>query len=224
MGKLSFTILSWFKKIAKQDIVRVFSFTAISTMVRMCTGLISVKIIALIIGPVGVTLLGQLNNFSTVIMSFAGGGINNGITKYVAEHRNNDENTLRSFLSTAIRITLSYTLLVSILLIIFHKYLSNIILNSNEYGYVFIIFGLTIFLYSFNMMLVAIVNGYKKIKTYIRISIAGSLIGLIFSVSFVISMELKGALISAVTYQSIIFFLQYGYYGNPHGFPGDTLS
>ena len=59
-----------------------------STVVKMLTGLISVKVVASIIGPSGVALVGQLNNFATIAMSLASGGINNGITKYVAEREN----------------------------------------------------------------------------------------------------------------------------------------
>ena len=63
------------KRVAKADIIKVFSLTSISTLVRMCTGLVSVKVVASIIGPAGVALVGQLNNFSTIALSLATGGI-----------------------------------------------------------------------------------------------------------------------------------------------------
>ena len=84
-------ILSFSQRALKADIVKVFSFTAMSTVVKMLTGLISVKVVASIIGPSGVALVGQLNNFATIAMSLASGGINNGITKYVAEYKEDKE-------------------------------------------------------------------------------------------------------------------------------------
>ena len=69
------------------DIVRVFSFTAVATLVKMLTGLISVKVVASIIGPAGVALVGQLNNFTSIAMTVSSGGINSGITKYIAEYK-----------------------------------------------------------------------------------------------------------------------------------------
>ena len=78
---------SFISRVLKADIVKVFSLTSISTLVKMCTGLVSVKIVASIIGPAGVALVGQLNNFSTIALSLATGGINSGIPKYIAEYK-----------------------------------------------------------------------------------------------------------------------------------------
>lgn len=195
-----------FKRAAKADIIKVFSFTAMSTLVRMLTGLISVKVVASIIGPSGIALLGQLNNFSSIAMTISSGGINNGITKYIAEYKSS-EIKLKLFLSTALKLTIVCSMLTGLLMILFHQFLSNHVMLSSEYGYIFVIFGFTISLYALNMMLISIVNGYKEFKKYVAINIVGSLIGLIFTLSFVYILGLEGALISAVTFQSVILII-----------------
>ena len=86
------------QRLAKIDILRVFSLNAVATLVKMLTGLISVKVVAALIGPAGVALLGQLNNFNSILLGAANGGINNGITKYVAEHKE-DDGKIKSLLS-----------------------------------------------------------------------------------------------------------------------------
>jgi PST family polysaccharide transporter len=53
----------------------------------MLTGFVNVKVIAVIIGPAGVALIGQLNNFSAIIMSFATAGITTEVTKYIAQYK-----------------------------------------------------------------------------------------------------------------------------------------
>lgn len=68
-------------KLRKAEIVRVFSLNALSTLVRMLTGMISVKIVASVIGPSGVAMLGQLNNMTTILLGVANGGIQSGVTK-----------------------------------------------------------------------------------------------------------------------------------------------
>ena len=93
------------KRIMGVDIVKVFSLNAMATFVRMLAGMISVKIVALIIGPAGIALLGQLNNFNTILLGLANGGISSGITKYVAEYKE-DEKQIKKYLSNALRITL----------------------------------------------------------------------------------------------------------------------
>ena len=78
---------------------------------------------------------------------------------------------------------------------------------SLDYGYVFVLFGFTILFYALNMGLASVINGYKEFKRYVRINIAGSLVGLVFTLSLVLLWQLEGALIGAVTFQSIMFFI-----------------
>lgn len=191
---------------AEGGILKVFSFTALSTLVKMLTGLISVKVVAIIIGPAGIALLGQLNNFTTIIMTVASGGISNGITKYIAEYRDSEEK-VKILLSTGIRIIICCSFICGLLLISFHSFLSRFLMQSPDYGYVFFIFGMTVFLYALNLMINSILNGYKEFKKYITINIIGSIVGLLFSLALVFILGLKGALISAVTFQSVIFFI-----------------
>ena len=199
-------IFQLFRRATKLDIVKVFSFTAMSTLVRMLTGLVSVKVVASIIGPAGVALVGQLNNFATIALSLSTGGINSGITKYIAEYKE-DEGKVKDCLSTALRITVACSLLVGLLLILFHSYLSRTVMLSPDYGYVFVIFGFTILFYALNMGLASVINGFKEFKRFVRINIAGSLVGLAFTLSLVLLWQLEGALISAVTFQSIMLFI-----------------
>lgn len=194
-----------FKRIMGVDIVKVFSLNAMATFVRMLAGMISVKIVALIIGPVGIALLGQLNNFNTILLGLANGGISSGITKYVAEYKE-DDNHIKKYLSNALRITLTCSVIVAIVLIVGCQQLSELILLSYEYYYVFIVFGLTLILYSLNGLLISVLNGYKQFKKYVEINIAGTLLGLVYSVCLVYFWGLPGALINSVTFQSIVFF------------------
>jgi PST family polysaccharide transporter len=204
--KLFNYILGLCKKVLNTDIVKVFSFTSLSTLVRMLTGFISVKVVSVIIGPSGIALLGQLNSFSSIVMSLATGGINNGVTKYIAEEKENPQR-IGPYLSTALKITLFCSALVGLFMIGGHHLLSVIIMKSAEYGYVFIIFGVTILFYAINYLLYSILNGFKAFKLYVKINIAGSIIGLVFTLLLVYFFGLKGALISAVTSQSVTLLI-----------------
>jgi PST family polysaccharide transporter len=175
----------------------------------MLTGFISVKIIALIVGPTGIALLGQLNNFSTIITTIASGGINSGVTKYVAESGKTEEK-VKQWLSTGLQITVWSSLACGIVVVIFHQFLSKTILLSGDYGFVFVIFGSTITLYSLNMLIASILNGFKEYKKYVLVSIVGSIFGLLFTIFCVLVWQLPGALVSAVTFQSIMFFISFG--------------
>jgi O-antigen/teichoic acid export membrane protein len=199
-------IFQIFIDLLKGDIIKVFSYTAMSTLVRMLTAFITIKIIAVVIGPTGIALIGQLNNFTTIIMTLACGGINTGITKYVSEYKKS-ESDIKKLISTAFRITLACSFSCGLFMIICHSYLSKLIMLDTKYGYVFIVFGATVFLYALNMLFASIMDGYKEFKKYVAVSITGSFLGLLFTLTLVLTSGLSGALIGAVTFQSVMLFV-----------------
>ncbi len=198
--------LNLLKKITSLDIVKVFSMTSISTLVKMFAGFISVKIVSVMIGPSGVALVGQLNNFSTIILTLATGGIVSGITKYISECKE-DVESVKSYVGTSVWITLTLSLICSFILIIGAPFFSNRILCNTTYFYVFIIFGVTVVFYSLNTVFLAIINGFMDFELYVKISIFSSIFGLLLSLFLVTMLGVSGALINAVTTQSLIFIV-----------------
>ena len=197
------------KKILKTDLVKVSFLNGISTIIKMATGLISIKIIASVIGPAGIAILGQLNNFTSIVLIFSNGGINSGITKYLSEY-SKSENKYRLFLGTGFWITAVFSSVTGLILILGSGYFADVILHDIKFRPIFIVFGVTIILYAFNAFLIAVINGFKDYRSYIISNILGSIVGLIFSVVLALKYGLFGALISTVTFQSIVFFLTYG--------------
>lgn len=191
------------KKIFATDLVKVSFLNGIATLVRMLTGFISVKIVAALIGPSGIALLGQLNNFSTIIMNISSGGINTGMTKHVAQYSESERKT-RLFLATGFRITAFLSFCCALTLIIGADYFSRTILRTSEYKSVFYIFGCTVMLYAFNAFLVSTLNGFREFKKYVAVNITGSVAGLLFTVLLSYAYGVQGALIALVTYQSVV--------------------
>jgi PST family polysaccharide transporter len=201
-------IIDRFRRIIKLDIVKVFSFTSVSTLVKMIAGFISVKVVAVIIGPSGVALVGQLNNFSAIIMAIATGGITSGITKYIAQYKDDSE-VIKGYIGTAVKATLFFSIICGLFLVFGSAKLSEKILLDVKYSFVFIVFGITLVFYACNTLLLAIINGYKQFNLYVKISIASSFVGLILSLLLVIPFGVNGALINAVTSQSLVFIIAF---------------
>lgn len=195
-----------FNRIRRAEIVKVFSLNALSTFIHMCTGLISTKVVASIIGPSGVAMLGQLGNINSMLQGVAVGGIRSGVTKYIAEYED-DKLLVSKYISNALLISTIFTSIISVVCIFGCRVLSKTILFSEEYSYVFVILGVTIFLFTLNSLLISILNGFKEFKKYVVVNISSSFVSLIFSVTLCLIWELKGAMISAVTFQSVVLFV-----------------
>lgn len=187
-------------------LIKTSVLTAISTIIKVITAFVINKILAMYVGPSGLAVIGQFQNFSSMVMTFANGAITSGVVKYTAEYREDIEQKSR-FFSTAIVITLSCSIIAGLLLNLFSSYLSSLILKSDEYTSVFVIFGFTIILFALNTLLMSILNGQKEIKKYVIVNIVSSLFSLGFTALLIMSFGLIGALYALVVNQSIIFFV-----------------
>jgi O-antigen/teichoic acid export membrane protein len=200
------TMLLKLKKILATDLVKVSSLNAVATLVRMLTGMISVKVVATQLEPKGIALLGQLSSFSLLLLSISTGGIKNGMTKYVAQY-GNSKRIYSIFLSTGFWITFVLSVICGLVLISGANYFSLTILKDTQYKPVFYVFGATIILYALNELLLSVINGFREFKKFVTVNIAGSVVGLMFTIILSYTYGIFGALIALVTYQSLVFIV-----------------
>ncbi len=181
-------------------------FTGISTLIKIIGGFVINKLIAVYVGPAGLAVIGQFQNFVSIIMTFANGAVNTGTTKSIAEYYDNHEKRT-NILSTSFLISLSCSLLFSALLIFFRNKIALCFLKNIQYSSIIFIFGFTLAFFALNTFFLSVLNGFREIKKLTVINITSSLVGLVFTIILVIFYKLYGALLSIVTSQSIMFFV-----------------
>jgi|SaaInl8_200m_RNA_FD_contig_111_169589_length_9493_multi_4_in_0_out_0_6 polysaccharide transporter, PST family len=172
---------------------------------KVITGFVINKVLAMYVGPSGLAVVGQLRNFTSIINTFANGAMTSGIVKYTAEYQSIEEK--QKIFSTSIIVSISCSLIISILLFGFSNYLSEIILKDSQYASVFIVFGITIVLFALNSVLMSILNGQKEIKKYVLVNIVSSIFSLFFTSFLIMQLNLLGALYALVVNQSVVFFV-----------------
>lgn len=182
-------------------------FSAISSFTKIITSLVLGKIIAVKLGAEGMALFGQLLSFVTIVLVLAGGSINQGVIKYVAEFNVTDEDKLKNLMSTSFRIIVYGCCLVGLVSIFGSKYFAIFILQDESYYSIFILFGFTLVFYGLNNLFLSIVNGYKEFKKNNIINIVINIAGLISSLLFIYSLNIYGVLLSVVVNQSVTFFI-----------------
>ncbi|HGN0242053.1 O-antigen translocase [Proteus mirabilis] len=187
-------------------LIKTSILSLIATFFKMLSGLIINKAISIYIGPAGLAIIGQFQNFSQLVLIAAQGAINSGVIKYTAEY-SKDEKKLSELFSTAGKISLITSLTVGFILISFSTFFSENVLSNIKYQFIFIIYGITIVLFVLNGLLLSIINGLKDIRNYIKINIVQSLYSLLFTSLLIYFFNLSGALIALTINQSIIFFI-----------------
>lgn len=180
--------------------------TGISTVIKIISGFIINKVVAVYIGPSGLALIGQFQNFTTIIMSFSQNIMNQGIVKYVAEYKEEPQKRAK-FLSTSFTVCLISALIMSIFLIIFNKQISVYLFNNTNYASIFTIFGATLVFFALNNYFLAVLNGYREIKKFVTINMISSIVSLIFTTILIKFLGFYGALLSLVTAQTVVFLI-----------------
>ncbi|WP_246201667.1 O-antigen translocase [Budvicia diplopodorum] len=143
--------------------------------IKILYGLVLLKLIAVYLGPDG---LGELGNFMSLVTIFtviAGGGVINGIIKYVAEYKNTPDK-LYGFIYTSLVYSICFSIVVLILSIIFSNYISILIFGNDKYSSVIIFAALSQIILSLVNVIVGIVNGYRNTVLYAKITIFGYII------------------------------------------------
>jgi len=188
-------------------LVKTSILTAISTIVRILAGFIINKVLAVYVGPSGLAIFGQFQNFVSIVSNFSNGAISQGIVKYTAEYK--EPNKRAKLFSSGLIISISSSIFISLLLILFHNFWSKLVFGKAVYGSVFIVLGILLPLYSLNMLFLSILNGLKEIKKYILANIFSNISILIFTTILAIKFHTVGALYALVIGQSIIFFITF---------------
>ncbi len=187
-------------------LIKTSIFSAIITFIRIASGFVASKVVALFTGPAGVALIGQFNNCISIVLTFANGAINTGLVKYTAEHES-DEVQLKKLFSTSLKISIYCSVIIGIILLLTAGFVSTLLFETELYVNPLRVLGLTIILYSLNSFLISILNGKQQIKSYTIINTTGSIIGLIFTIILVYFYKITGALYALVLSQSIVFFV-----------------
>lgn len=198
--------MNYFNRLKNNQLINTSFYTGIATIIQTLSGIVVAKIVAVFLGPPGVAIISQFQNFISVSSSIASGGVEQGVVKYVAEY-SIDEKKNNLFISTSFRFILFFSLTTGLLISIFSNKISYSLFQTNEYGMIITVFGGTVILFGLNRLLISILNGTGEIKKLVAVKIYTSLFSLIFTSSFAYFAGLKGALFALGISQSVIFFI-----------------
>jgi polysaccharide transporter, PST family len=188
------------------NLLKTSFLSSIATVIKIITGFVVNKVLAIYIGPTGIAQMGNLQNFYAIVSSISNASISQGVTKYVSFY--SDETvSQKKYINAAITISVIASIITGILVLLFNIPLSVLLLNSREYNDVFIFIGISLILFSINSVLIAIVNGFKDIRKFTIINVISSFFSLFISVFMTLKWELIGAMYGYVLAQSIILFI-----------------
>jgi O-antigen/teichoic acid export membrane protein len=201
--------LEFIKKIVRTNLFKITSLNSVSVLIKIGIGLVTSKLLAVFVGPIGMALVGNLRNFSTSLESIATLGFQNGIVKYVAETKD-DKPQFQKIISTVFISLLVVAILLSGILYFFAAFWNLQIFGTHfEYEIVIKAMALALPWFAIAVFFLSIINGLGKFTAVIWINIVGNLIGLLVSISMILQYKTLGALLSIVITPASLFFVTY---------------
>ena len=116
------------------ELKRTVYFIGVGSIAETLSGVVSNKIVALSLGPSGTGLMGQVNNFYGIGVTLAELGLLIGITRFIAEAKEkNDNHLIESIITTSFIFSSLLALLITVFSAVFAKQISRWFLGSASY-------------------------------------------------------------------------------------------
>ncbi len=186
-------------------LVKTSFYTSISTAVTFISGFIVTKVVAIEIGPAGMSYVGQYQNSVAIIAMLSTLAVTAGVIKYLAQHRQNDPERQR-VISTALVIILISSFTVSVFVFLAKDLLSRQAFKDESFSDVFFLYSFFICVIAINNLISASYNGLKEIKYLTIVNIITSVTGICFTVFFAYKLGVKGVLI-ANNFTALVVFI-----------------
>ncbi len=183
-----------------------FILTNIHSLIKLISGLLLNKVFAIFLGTSGYALVGQFQNFITIVSGISTGSIQTGIVKYSAEY-SKDVKTFKILKASSICIISGMSCLCSLIIFFNSKYFCEYIFNDYEYLFEIKLLSISLLFYGLNLYVISLLNGLGKIKLYVLVNIFLSFLNLLIVSFFIYFKQLSGALIGLILVQPLVFFV-----------------
>ena len=188
------------------ELIRTSFFTAISTVIKLATAFAVNKVVAVVAGPSGMALLGQVQNVTSILQGLSIGLFNTAAVKYSSEWKG-EPARLHRFLSLSYTLVFWVTLAVGGATISVSWWLAKFLLQDGGYWWVFALLGLTIPFFAANSLVLAVINGFGDIEKLTRVNIGQSLFGLVLSIGLPLRFGLPGAFAATILASAVVLIL-----------------
>lgn len=187
-----------------RKLLTVTTFTGLLTILRMSAGFLIAKVIAVYLGPVGMAILGQMQNIIAVLNGIIYAPINPALIRYTAENYDGTYTKCIPWWKAGVRWTVLFLLIIIPISCIFSSKISYWLFNSSEYKSVIIITLLSLPFSVAGSMINAINNGLQRFKKYIIMGMISVVISTTGIILLIVYAGTKGALVAIALQNSLI--------------------
>lgn len=167
---------------SQKNILKATGIVGGSQVITIFIGIIRTKVIALLLGPAGVGLIGVFQSTIDLIRQATGFGINFSGVKEIAEASSTNDQWRISRAITILRSWALYTgILGMVITFLLCIPLSNFAFNSDKYAVSIALISILLLITSISSGQLALLQGLRQMRQMAKANIYGSVLGLILS-------------------------------------------
>jgi PST family polysaccharide transporter len=185
---------------------KVFSFSLVSITIKFFVGFVLTKLFAILLGPSGIAVLGNMKSVMQILMSSASFGMQRGIIRFTSEFRE-QRHAFQKLLGTLHIIYGSIALVIAVVLFFLSDYLANVILQDDKYAWLFQILAIIVPFQGFHVLYFSILQGLDNYKKVVWVELVMIFCNLIFVGVSTFKFGLTGALFSVACMPVFYFFI-----------------
>lgn len=164
------------------------------------------KLFAILLGPSGIAVLGNMKSVMQILMSSASFGMQRGIIRFTSEFRE-QRHAFQKLLGTLHIIYGSIALVIAVVLFFLSDYLANVILQDDKYAWLFQILAIIVPFQCFHVLYFSILQGLDNYKKVVWVELVMIFCNLIFVGVSTFKFGLTGALFSVACMPVFYFFI-----------------
>ena len=178
-------------------------FTALLTLLRMCTGFLIAKVIAIYTGPTGMAMLGQLQSVVGVLNGIGNAPVGAGVVRYTAENIDKGIEYCAPWWKASVHWLIFILSILIPIGCLASQSISIFIFDNKDYYWLIILACLVLPFSVVNTLIISVINGQQKYKIYVVVGMLSTIIATIITILFVYYANIKGALIASAINSAI---------------------
>ncbi|HIF9399492.1 TPA: O-antigen translocase [Photobacterium damselae] len=179
-------------------LLSVTSFTALLSILRMCTGVIIAKIIAIYAGPTGMAMLGQIQSGIGILNGIINAPLGSSIVRYTAENSADSFDKCAPWWRASVHWVVTLLLIIIPIGCLLSEKLSVWLFNNDDYYWIIIIACWVLPFVAMNTLITSVINGLQKYKFFVILGMTSNIISTFIMIILIYNYNIKGALVAAV--------------------------
>ncbi|MDC7998475.1 O-antigen translocase [Gilvibacter sediminis] len=156
--------------IKRNALLKMTSLNAGVIMVRLVISFFIERTVSIMLGEAGIYAISQLRNVLSSLMSLSTSGVFNGVVKYVAENKENEE-SLNKVFSTVMVFTVIGSLVAGVGLFFWAEYWSVELFDTPDFAYMMKVVAFVVPAIALQRVFNGVINGLSAYKKFVKIEL-----------------------------------------------------